>query len=338
MPAGIDDIEIRYAKLKAQYENGGFKYDDYVAAVNALRIQDENGIYLQIRADDGKWVRWDSSTWIPCERPGPGSPVDMGDQAQGGAPVQRSGPEGPGPGLETSRFLTMLGKGMATGFVRHIPLMAGTMALVWFINLVLIVMVKKGAITGDPHPLIASILILPGQEAAGLMFWGLLVGLAFSIASKIRHGKLSGTIKKISGTPGFIRSSFDAAGFYSVFLVLIGFFASLFIAGMVSNVLVSIQLAILMCTTLIAQEESLLAKFLQVIGSDFGRTLYTASYTGERGVSWSVAVMAGAFAGFAFSFLLPVSLLTAPFGIACLVTGGVFVVMVLVSGKGVSNR
>lgn len=312
MPAGIDDIEIRYAKLKAQYENGGFKYDDYAAAVNALRIQDENGIYLQIRADDGKWVRWDGSTWIPCERPG--------------------------PGLETPRFLTMLGKGMATGFVRHIPLMAGTMALVWFINLVLIVMVKKGAITGDPHPLIASILILPGQEAAGLMFWGLLVGLAFSIASKIRHGKLPETIKNISGTPGFIRSSFDAAGFYSVFLVLIGFFASLFIAGMVSNVLVSIQLAILMCTTLIAQKESLLAKFLQVIGSDFGRTLYAASQTGERGISWSVAGMAGAFAGFAFSFLLPVSLLTAPFGIACLVTGGVFVVMVLVSGKGVSNR
>jgi hypothetical protein len=336
MPADIRNIERSYEKLKAHYENGGLGYDDYITAVNTLRIQDENGIYWQIRTDDGKWVRWDGSTWVTGAQPGTRSPVDAGYQASDKTAVQSSGPVGPEPGLATTRFLARLGKGMATGFVRHIPLMVGTMVLVWFINIVLLDMVKKGSVTGDPHPLIASILILPGHEAAGLMFWGLLVGLTISILSKIRHGRLPGTIKKISTTPGFIRSSFDTAGFYSVFLVLIGLFGALFIAGMVSNVLVSLQLSIFLFTTLIAQKESRMAGFLQVLGADIGKTLHTVPYTGDSGVSWSVAGMTGAFTGFFFSIMLPASQFIIPVFTGFLVLTLVIILLVRMSHNSIN--
>jgi len=65
MPADVNDIELRYAKLKTQYENGDLNYETYIRAVDALRMRDKNGIYWQIRANDGKWVRWDGSTWVP---------------------------------------------------------------------------------------------------------------------------------------------------------------------------------------------------------------------------------------------------------------------------------
>ncbi len=70
MPADVNDIELRYAKLKTQYENSDLNYETYIRAVDALRMQDKNGIYWQIRANDGKWVRWDGSTWVPGKRPG----------------------------------------------------------------------------------------------------------------------------------------------------------------------------------------------------------------------------------------------------------------------------
>jgi hypothetical protein len=333
MPADIGDIEFRYAKLKTQYVSGGLKYDDYIAAVDALRVQDENGIYWQIRADDGKWVRWDGSTWVPCKRPGPLSQGDAGYATPEKTTVQGSGPGGSESGLATTRFLIMLGRGMATGFIRHIPLMIGTMVLIWLIHTGLLLLVKQGAVTGDPNPLIASILILPGHEAAGLMFWGLLVGLSISIASKIRHGRLPGTVKKIQTTPEFIRSSFNMAGFYSVFLVFIGIFGALFIAGMISNVLVSLQLVIFLFTTLIAQKESLMSKFLQVIGYDLGRTLHIAKDIGNSGVFWTVTVMTGAIAGFFISLLVFPAQFMVLMLILSLLTAGIFIIALLYSKK-----
>jgi len=333
MPSDIGDIEFRYAKLKTQYENGELNYDDYISAVDTLRILDENEIYWQIRADDGRWVRWDGSTWIPGGRPGPLSRRDARSAAPDKTAVQGPGTGGSGPGLETTRFLALLGKGMATGFVRHIPVMIGTLVLIWFIHTGLLLLVKHGAVTGNPNYLIASILILPGHEAAGLMFWGLLVGLSISIASKIRHGRLPGTVKNIQTTPGFIRSSFDTAGFYSVFLVSIGLFGALFVAGVISNVLVSLQLIIFLLTTLIAHKESLMAGFLIVIGSDFGKKLHTATYSGDVGVYWAVTVMTGAMAGLFISIFVSPAQFTVLMLIMSLVIVGIFIIVLLRSKK-----
>ncbi len=81
MPYDINEIERSFKKLKIQYENGSIRYNDYIIAVDSLRVQDENGIYWQIRADDGKWVRWDGSTWIPGDpfhgTPPPSSQQDL---------------------------------------------------------------------------------------------------------------------------------------------------------------------------------------------------------------------------------------------------------------------
>lgn len=333
MSTDTGDIERRYAVLIEKFTDGDLSYENFIESVNNLRLKDENGIYWQIRADDGKWLQWDGSTWVPG--------IPPGTQPAGGEiqPVPKSTLTGvantkqPEPGLATTRFLKILGKGMATGFVRHIPLMIGTMVLVWLIHTALLFFVKQGAVKGDLHPLIASILILPGHEAEGLLFWGLLVGLSISIASRIRSGRLDDSVKKIRGTPDFIISSLGAAGFYSVFLVFIGFFGALFIAGLLSNILISIQLSLFFFVTLIAQRESVFAGFLRVLGDDISKTLHSGQYTEDKGIAWAIAGMTGAFTGFIFSALLPVTSVVVQSGIVCMVIAVIFIVVVWMTGK-----
>jgi hypothetical protein len=337
MPGDIGDVERRYATLKAQYVNGSLGYNNFITSVNALQIQDENGIYWQISADDGKWVRWNGTTWVSGERPGSRPDGDSVKSLEVPANTGIPGTKTAKPGLATVRFLSMLGKGMATGFFRHIPLMIGTMALIWFIHTVVLVAVRKGMTSGTLDPILASILMVPGNEASGLMFWGLLVGLIISILSKILHGRLQGTVHNITTTPHFIRNSFDKVGFYSLFLVIIGLFGALSIAGIISNILVSIQLCIFLFTTLIAQGESLLAMFLRVMGSDIGRTLHNTPDIGNKGVFWAVAVMAGLFFGFICSILLPVSMTVLPLGLVSVTAGIVLLVILWMTRKEVTG-
>jgi len=204
-------------------------------------------------------------------------------------------------GLATVNLLKTLATGMTKSIRRSFPLMLISMAAVWGIHTLLMLMVKKDTLAGNPHPLIASILILPGHEAAGMLFWGLLVGLVISFINKVRHGQLSATKEKILTTPGFIRQSFDRTGFQGMLLFLLGICLALLVAGIISNVLVSLQWILLFVNTLIAQRESMMALFLQAIGSDIAKGLHLAVNISDAATWFSVAGMTGGVGGFIIS-------------------------------------
>ena len=332
MPDEITRLERQYGELNSKYREGTLGCREFIAAVSSLRVQDTRGTYWQVRADNGEWIHWDGTAWVPGGRP-PDIPENGNAGSASGSGLDNGRTRDTKPGLATVRFLSTLGKGMATGFVRHIPLMIGTMVMIWLIHTALLMVVKGQEASGITDPVLSTILILPGNEAAGMMFWGLLVGLIISILSKVRHGKMAETGKKVSTTPDFIKSSFGHAGYYSLFLVLIGVFSSLFIAGVLSNILVSIQLALFMVTSLISQKESLVAAFLRVIGIDIGNVIPSASRYREMGIFWAVTVMIGALAG----FLVSVPILPARYTILMLamsvLTAGILVAILVFSGK-----
>lgn len=304
MPADIGDIEFRYAKLKTQYVNGDLKYDDYIAAVEALRMQDENGIYWQIRADDGKWVRWDGSTWIPGGRPGTRSPVDMGDQAQGGAPVQRSGPAGPG----IIHFLKSFLKSAILGFMKNIPWMILIAIVVWLLHLLLLGIANPSATPGTISGL-ASILVIPGNEVVGAIFWLLLSWLISTLIFQVRTKRFGKSLQQIGRIPAWINESFHSSQALSLLLFSMGFVVALIIAALIQNVIISVQLILVSLGWLVAQKDGVMVVFVGAIWGSVSGT-FASGKKSAFNPSFAASAIFGLSVGFLMSLVIPLNGLT----------------------------
>jgi len=286
------ETERKFTGLHEKYIAGELSLDRFHEEVLKLRVKDDAGYWWQIQSSDGTWLRWDGANWIPD------NPLIKTDQSPGKKSSQK-------PGLATVKFFRTLASGMKNGIARSIPLLLVSMTAVWIIHTVLTLIVKKDTLAGNPHPLIASILILPGHEAAGLLFWGLLVGLVISSINKVRRDQLPATKEKLRTTPAFIRQSFDRTGFQGLLLFLLGICLALLIAGLISNILVSLQCTLLIINTLIAQKESVVALFLQAIGADIAHGLHLAGSYNNAGSWWSAVGVVGAAGGFITSVFVP---------------------------------
>ncbi|OPY40415.1 MAG: hypothetical protein A4E42_02175 [Methanoregulaceae archaeon PtaU1.Bin222] len=308
------EAERTYRGLHDKYASGELSLDRFQDKVLGLRVQDDAGYWWQIQSYDGSWARWDGSKWIP------GDPFQKPDQS----PEKSTHKD---QGLATVKFVRTLASGMKKGITRSIPLMLVSMAAVWGIHTLLTLMVKKDALAGTPHPLIASILILPGHESAGLLFWGLLVGLVISFINKVRHDQLPATKEKLKTTPGFVRQSFDQTGFQGMLLFLLGICLALLISGLIANILVSLQCILLFVNTLIAQRESMMALFLQAIGSDISKGLHFTGNPGNSSAWLSAAGMTGGIGGFLVSLVASPSQFIFMIIFAICVIIGIFIIL-----------
>ena len=306
MPADVNDIELRYAKLKTQYENSDLNYETYIRAVDALRMQDENGIYWQIRADDGKWVRWDGSTWIPSKRPCPGSPDDMGDHTQGGAPVQRTGPAGPGLGI--IHFLKSFVKSAILGFMKNIPWMILIAIVVWLLHLLLLGIANPSATPGNISGL-ASILVIPGNEVVGAIFWLLLSWLISTLIFQVRTKRFGKSLQQIGRIPAWINESFHNSQVLSLLLFSMGFVVALIIATLIQNVIISVQLILVSLGWLVAQKDGVMVVFVGAIWGSVSRT-FTTEKQSAFNPSFAASAILGLSIGFLMSLVIPLNGLT----------------------------
>lgn len=64
------EAEQNYRRLLRQKQAGQIKESDFIAAVQNLRVQTPDGVWWQIRAEDGAWLRWSGSSWIEVPPPG----------------------------------------------------------------------------------------------------------------------------------------------------------------------------------------------------------------------------------------------------------------------------
>lgn len=62
MNASFRDIEKQVAQLRAQR----LPHDQFEAAVNQLRVIDDDGATWQISAETGSWIKWDGANWLPA--------------------------------------------------------------------------------------------------------------------------------------------------------------------------------------------------------------------------------------------------------------------------------
>ena len=303
MPADIDDIEFRYAKLKTQYVNGGLKYDDYIAAVDALRVQDENGIYWQIRAGDGKWVRWDGSTWIPGGRPGTRPPAEAGYSAPNKTAVQGSGPGGPGLGI--IHFLKSFLKSAILGFMKNIPWMILIAIVVWLLHLLLLGIANPSATPGTISGL-ASILVIPGNEVVGAIFWLLLSWLISTLIFQVRTKRFGKSLQQIGRIPAWINESFHSSQALSLLLFSMGFVVALIIAALIQNVIISVQLILVSFGWLVAQKDGVMVVFVGAIWGSVSRT-FASGKKSAFNPSFAASAIFGLSVGFLMSLVIPLN-------------------------------
>ncbi len=58
------DLEVKYVQLLESFKFQDISEDDFVQSVHQLRLQDPQGIWWQIRPEDGGWYRWDGTQWV----------------------------------------------------------------------------------------------------------------------------------------------------------------------------------------------------------------------------------------------------------------------------------
>jgi hypothetical protein len=65
----FQEAKRRHAGLNTQLEANRLRYDEYVAAVQEIRVCDGQGYWWTIDPDSGGWLRWDGSAWSPDQPP-----------------------------------------------------------------------------------------------------------------------------------------------------------------------------------------------------------------------------------------------------------------------------
>jgi hypothetical protein len=76
----------RYAELNAQMQSGRMSREEFVQAVNQLRLQDGSGNWWQIDPATGGWITWNGSAWMPASPPPPAPGVRQAASGLGGIP------------------------------------------------------------------------------------------------------------------------------------------------------------------------------------------------------------------------------------------------------------
>ena len=65
------EAERAYGALRMSLDSGKLSPEAFSTQVNALRVQGPDGAWWQINPQDGTWLRWDGSRWLPGVRPAP---------------------------------------------------------------------------------------------------------------------------------------------------------------------------------------------------------------------------------------------------------------------------
>ena len=72
----FSEAEQSYQNLVQQKQAGELSADEFVAAVQNLRVQTPDGSLWQIRDSDGAWLRWDGSNWVESQPGAVSSPSE----------------------------------------------------------------------------------------------------------------------------------------------------------------------------------------------------------------------------------------------------------------------
>ena len=283
----FQETENRYKSLKNQLNAHRITPQQFATQVSELRIQDEQGRWWQIHAEQGNWVTWNGKAWVAAAPPVKARPPVS--QAAGAPPT-------------LMQLLRMVLKNIFKKSLLRIPLAIG-MALLTMIVHTFLLVGPNGGFGAGVNPILDSILALQGKIVSGTLFWALLAGLTTAIFARLRQVGITGTVRGIQMAPTWVKNSLRAGGFSGPGILLIGAALTLWMGTSIGNRLVSLQLTIAAIGALIAQHESF--SYL-VISAAWGDSQRILKRTASRfNPAWAGVLITGAVLGFGGATILP---------------------------------
>lgn len=305
----FQDIEARYFTLHRQFEKKHITAQQLSAAAQQLRVQDDQGIWWQMRPEDGAWLRWNGISWdavLPPHLWGPQTLVD---------------------------FMLSILRDLFKGILWKIPLSFGVASVVWAIHTALIVGPNGGLISGK-NALLDMILVLPGSLVTGALFWMVLAGLSVTILRRVSRQGLNQTFQNMTTAPTWVEYSLSGSEGNVLITLLSGCALALLLGVVFGNRLVSFLLVVMSLGALIAQTESLLLRFLRLAWSDGLRLLNRPPRPFNP--AWGGLMIIGAVFGFMGAVVLPLMPYTGCAGVF-LITGMVILLALLRQGNRIGN-
>lgn len=301
----FQESEAHYFTLRRRFDARQITEQQLSAAVQQYRIQDAQGVWWQMRPQDGAWLRWTGVSW------------------QVASPSHLYGPQ------TLADFVLSIFKSLFKGLLWKLPLSAGAALAVWTLHTALIVVIDGGLASGT-NALLNMILTLPESLASGLLFWSALSFLlALSLARVFKQG-LNPLIQNAITTPAWIEYALAGSQGNILIALFSGWVLALFLDVIIGNRLVSFILMVMSLGALISQEDSFLLRLLRLAWSDALRLLNRSPMPFHP--AWGALVIIGAVFGFMSAVVLPLMPYTGCVG-AFLLSGVVLLLVLLKQGN-----
>lgn len=199
-------------------------------------------------------------------------------------------------------FLKLVLQSIVTGFLKNIPWMILIAVIVWILHMVLLGVADPAASPGSVSGL-ASILVTPGNELIGAIFWLLLAWIISTVIFQVRSGSFGRSVKKIGTVPAWLGESYHHSSILSLLVLSTGFLCALLIAAFIRNIVVSLQLVLVSLSWLAAQKEGIMVVFLGVV---WGRVsgLFSREKNEPFEASYAGAGILGGVLGFLVSMVI----------------------------------
>jgi len=300
----FNEASSAYAALRQQLSAGQINQQQFTAGVQQLRVAGPDGSWWQINEADGSWLHWDGQQWLSATPPL--VQANPSDQAPEGMPRTLA---------ELGQFIIrgiLSLKGLSQMFILA-PVVG---LLVMILHTYFLVVVNEGfnADSGT-NPLVLRTLAVEGKIMSSTIFWGLFSAvMSMTILHIIGRG-LPRFIQDLSGTPEWIRASFQQAGNHVMPLMIasagIGLVIGTVLNGhgaaggqVYSNQMNSLLFAIMMFLALSSRTENLTTMVATAGWFDVQRWFLSQRPATQINVYWVAVGIAGFIGGLLGAVLL----------------------------------
>ncbi len=287
--------EKAYGQMKKNLDRGRLTREQFIQQVADLRYQDASGVWYQIRPEDGSWLRWDGTQWIP---------VPSATIRSTSPKASKQGKKEPLGEPETLFQLgVLIVKGVVQGLVRRLGWMAALAVGVWVLHTYLLAGPNNG-FWKVTTVWLGMILALRGRMVGGTLFWMLAFGLAATIFTLVRTWGMGGFLKRLGSVPREIRRARSRVPQQESRILLAAAAVSLIPAALIGNRLVSLLAAAGVYLSLTQGFNGFLFLVVRLGWSDLARWFHWKGLNPFRPAA-AYLVIAGLAAGLLVGAVLP---------------------------------
>lgn len=315
------EVQAEYYRLKWQHEANLIPRNAFEDQVNAMRFLDGQGTIYQIDIEDGSWLRWDGTAWVPHgSKPGivRSKPVDQASSpssvglypAAGRQPapvrqIQLQKAKRPPESLPGLLFLIIKSfiVNLPKTFLIQLIKLAAAFVLVILVHTWLVVVRNEGFNLDWANPF-TSITNLPGSYRTVTLFWGFAAFFLTNVIMRLIKSPVQ-FFMEIASIPFDITSGIKQAGQAAPSAFLLPMGLTLVATLLIQGPYLILLYALIVFFSFIAREKGFFYHLFRLGWQDWQKLFHTAQ-SGKAANPGCVGLsVLGVSLGFLLSYFLP---------------------------------